>query len=108
MREWVVNVSRRSAEEAISHLFCELLLRLEAVGLRVGNGFQLPVTQTELADTIGVSTVHVNRVLQGLREKGLIEFSHGALEILNLPALRELSGFEPVYLHLQGGKDTGS
>jgi CRP-like cAMP-binding protein len=108
VREWVVNVSRRSADQALAHLFCELLLRLEAVGLRVGNGFQLPLTQTELADTIGVSTVHANRVLQALREKELIEFNHGALKILNLPALRELAGFEPVYLHLQGGKETDS
>ena len=108
VREWVVNVSRRSAEEAISHLFCELLLRLDAVGLRVGNGFQLPLTQSELADTVGISTVHVNRVLQGLREKELIEFSYGTLKILNLPALRKLAGFEPNYLHLQGGKKTAS
>jgi hypothetical protein len=104
LREWAVNVSRRSAESAIAHLFCELLLRLEAVGLRVGNGFELPVTQSELADTIGLSTVHVNRVLQDMRQQQLIEFKGKSLKILNLEALGELAQFEPNYLHLGGGK----
>jgi CRP-like cAMP-binding protein len=72
LREWIVNVSRRSADQAIAHLFCELLVRLEAVGLRVANGFEFPVTQSELADTVGLSAVHVNRVLQELRARNLI------------------------------------
>ena len=104
LREWIVNVSRRSAESAIAHLFCELLLRLETVGLRVGNGFELPITQTELADTIGLSTVHVNRVLQDLRQQGLIELRNKSLQLLNLEALEKLAQFEPNYLHLGGGK----
>src|SRR6185369_3964159 len=57
LREWIVNVSRRSAEQAVAHLFCELLARLEAVGLRVENGFEFPVTESELADTVGLSAV---------------------------------------------------
>jgi CRP-like cAMP-binding protein len=104
LREWIVNVSRRSAEEAVAHLFCELLARLEAVGLRVGNGFELPVTQTELADTVGISTVHSNRVLQSLRAQGLIELNTHGLQILDVDALKEFAGFRPNYLHLSGGK----
>jgi len=69
LREWIVNVSRRSAVQAVTHLFCELLARLEAIGLRVANGFEFPVTQSELADTVGLSTVHANRVLQELRRE---------------------------------------
>jgi CRP-like cAMP-binding protein len=72
LREWIVNVSRRSAEQAVGHLFCELLARLEAVGLRVADGFEFPVTQSELADTVGLSAVHVNRVIQELRARKLI------------------------------------
>jgi CRP-like cAMP-binding protein len=67
LREWIVSLSRRSADQAIAHLFCELLVRLEAVGLRVANGFEFPVTQSDLADTVGLSAVRVNRVLQELR-----------------------------------------
>ena len=104
LREWIVNVSRRSGEEAIAHLFCELLARLEAVGLRVADGFELPVTQTELADTIGLSTVHMNRVLQELRQKALIALNTHGLQILDLNALKKLAGFSPNYLHLFGGK----
>jgi CRP-like cAMP-binding protein len=107
LREWIVNVSRRSAEEAIAHLFCELLARLESIGLRIGDGFELPVTQSELADTVGISTVHVNRVLQSLRAQRLIELDTHGLQILDVEALKELAGFRPGYLHLFGGKGTG-
>jgi CRP-like cAMP-binding protein len=104
LREWIVNLSRRSAEEAVAHLFCELLARLEAVGLRVGDGFEFPVTQSELGDTVGISTVHTNRVLQDFRARGLIELNTHGLQILNIEALKKLAGFRPNYLHLSGGK----
>jgi len=104
LRESIVNVSRRSADEAIAHLFCELLARLESVGLRIGDGFELPVTQSELADTVGISAVHTNRVIQSLRAKGLIELNTHGLQILDIKALKELAGFRPNYLHLSGGK----
>jgi CRP-like cAMP-binding protein len=104
LREAIVNLSRRSADEAIAHLFCELLARLEAVGLRIGNGYELPVTQSELADTVGLSTVHTNRVLQSLRAQGLIELNTHNLQILDIKALQGLAGFRPNYLHLSGGK----
>jgi len=100
LREWIVNVTRRSAEQAVAHLFCELLARLEAVGLRVGNGFEFPVTQSELADTVGLSTVHANRVLQELRARGLIVLNTHGLQILDIEALQQLAGFRPNYLHL--------
>jgi CRP-like cAMP-binding protein len=74
LREWIVNVSRRSAMEAVAHLFCELLARLEAVGLRVENGFEFPVTQSELADTVELSAVHANRVIQELRARKLCRY----------------------------------
>jgi CRP-like cAMP-binding protein len=102
LREWIVTISRRSAEEAIAHLFCELLLRLETVGRRFDDAFKLPVTQAELADTFGLSAVHVNRVIQRMRREKLIELKGGVLTILNLEALRELAKFEPNYLHLEG------
>jgi len=104
LRESIVNVSRRSAEESIAHFFCELLARLESVGLRIGDGFELPITQSELADTVGISTVHTNRVIQSLRAQGLVELNTHGLQILDIKALQKLAGFRPNYLHLSGGK----
>jgi CRP-like cAMP-binding protein len=101
LRETIVNIARRSAITAIAHLFCELLFRLEAVGLGIDDGFAFPVTQSQLADHVGLSTVHVNRTLQSLRKKGLIRLQGKSLHILNLEKLRELAGFEPTYLHLK-------
>jgi len=104
LREWIVNVSRRSAEEAVAHLFCELLSRLEAVGLRIEDGFEFPVTQSELADTVGLSAVHANRVIQELRARKLIVLNTHGLQILDIKALKELAGFRPNYLHLSEGR----
>jgi CRP-like cAMP-binding protein len=106
LREWIVNVTRRSAEEAVAHLFCEMLLRLEVVGLRIEDGFEFPITQTELADTVGLSTVHANRVLQKLRKEKLIRLTKSSLQILNIKGLMELAAFEPNYLHQQRNKKT--
>ena len=100
LREWLVNVGRRSALERIAHLFCELLVRLEAVGLTHRESYALRLTQLDLADTTGLSNVHVNRSLQELRRRGLIEFKSGHLTILDLPRLRELAEFKANYLHL--------
>lgn len=100
LREWLVNVGRRSAMERIAHLFCELLVRLKVVGLTEGESYALPLTQLDLADTAGLSNVHVNRSLQELRRRGLIELKGGRLTILNLPQLRALAEFRSNYLHL--------
>ncbi|WP_335645668.1 Crp/Fnr family transcriptional regulator [Microvirga ossetica] len=72
-REWVMNVGRREAYNRMAHVFCELLVRLRAVGLAEDHAWDLPITQAEFADAIGVSTVHVNRVLHYMRADGLIQ-----------------------------------
>ena len=72
MREWVVNVGRRDARQRIAHVLCEFAVRLEARGLASNHGFELPMTQEQLADTTGLTSVHVNRVLKGLETDGLI------------------------------------
>ena len=99
-REWIVNVGRRSAVGRIAHLFCELHARLSVVGLVVQDGFRLPATQADLADTTGLSVVHVNRSLGHLRQERLIELAGRHLRILDLPRLHALAGFRPDYLHL--------
>jgi CRP-like cAMP-binding protein len=99
-REWIVNVGQRNALERMAHLFCELLYRFRAVGLNEGNSCTLPLTQVELAETLGLSSVHVNRTLQQLRRRGLITLEGGTLTIQDLEALKEVSFFNPDYLHL--------
>jgi CRP-like cAMP-binding protein len=104
-REWIVNVGQRNALERTAHLFCELLYRFRAVGLNRGLSCTLPLTQVELAETLGLSSVHVNRTLQELRRQKLIALDDGRLTVQNLQALQELAFFNPDYLHLDYGAD---
>ena len=104
LREWLVNMGQRDAELSIAHLFCELHLRLKGVGLADGGEFALPITQAELADTMGLSAVHVNRSLQSLRVQGLITLRSGRLVIPDVDRLRAACQFNPNYLHFEEGK----
>lgn len=99
-REWVLNLGQRSALERIAHLLCELFTRVKAVGLAVQNRCEMPLTQSDLAETTGLSAVHVNRTLQELRSQGLIVLRDRDLTILNFEELRAVAGFNPNYLHL--------
>jgi CRP-like cAMP-binding protein len=100
-REWVVNVGQRKALERVAHLICEMFVRVRAVGLSEGTSFDFPVTQTDLADTVGLTLVHTNRMLQDLRAKGLIAWTRHRLTILDFDRLVDLSMFNPQYLHLE-------
>jgi CRP-like cAMP-binding protein len=100
-REWVVNVGRREAYNRMAHVFCEMLVRLRVVGLVEDHACDLPITQGEFADAIGVSTVHVNRVLQELRADNLIELKGDRLTILDWERLKQVGDFDPTYLHLE-------
>lgn len=99
-REWTLNVGQRSALERVAHLFVELFLRLRAVGLTEGDSCDFPLTQCDIADAIGVSSVHVNRVIQELRRAGLVVLGGRTLTIPDLPALKQAALFNPKYLHL--------
>jgi CRP-like cAMP-binding protein len=99
-REWTVALGRRTARERMAHLFCELGARLRMVGLADRSEFEMPVTQNDLADALGLSSVHVSRTLQELRGAGLIELRGKRLTIRNEKALRDVAMFDPSYLHL--------
>jgi CRP-like cAMP-binding protein len=99
LRAWIVNMGRRDAFAGIAHLMCELHVRMRNVGLVEDGSFHMPVTQEELADTLGITPVHVNRVLQRLKSDGLIELGGRTLKILDVEALRNACGFDPGYLH---------
>jgi CRP-like cAMP-binding protein len=99
-RQWIVGLGRREARAQMAHLLCELLVRLRAVELVENHAFKLPLTQAELGDATGLSTVHVNRTLQDLRGAGLIELRGGSLTVLDWDGLQEAGEFDPAYLHL--------
>ena len=103
LREWLLNVGQRDALQRLAHLFCELCVRLKVVNLvDSSKTFSLPLTQSELADTTGMTTVHVNRSLQRLRQEGLIVMKAGKLTIVDFDRLAEVAGFTPNYLHTDG------
>lgn len=102
IREWLVNVGQRTALERLAHLFCEIFVRLRAVGLADGDSCELPVTQAQLADTLALSTVHVNRTLRELRHANLISIRAKSLIIHDFESLKAIAMFDPSYLHLDG------
>ena len=99
-REWIV-MRDRPAYPRIAHLFCELFLRMQAIGLTNNNTCDLPLTQSQMGDALGLSNVHVNRTLQELRAEGLIVLEGGTLTILDWDGLKEAGEFDPLYLHLR-------
>jgi len=100
-REWMIGIGRKTAYGRIAHLFCEMYLKLEAVGLAGEHRCPLPITQIDLGDALGLSNVHVNRVLQAMRGKGLITLRGSALVIEAWDELNRVSEFDPTYLHLE-------
>lgn len=102
LREWLLNLGQRPARERIAHLFCEMHVRMRAVGLTTDGSFEFPLTQEELGDTTGLSIVHVNRSLKELREAGLVTMRNDRLIILDVERLKTFAGFDPAYLHLRG------
>jgi len=98
-REWIIGIGRRDAHERIAHLICEMLLRFKGVGLAPDHTFKMPVTQADVADALGLSGVHVNRVLQDLRRDGLITWTNYTVSILKWEELKKLALFDATYLH---------
>jgi CRP-like cAMP-binding protein len=99
-REWLLNVGQRSAYERIAHLLVEMFVRLRAVNLTEGQSCDFPITQTDIAEATGLTSVHVNRTLQDLRREGLIELANRRLTIPDLDSLMRAAMFNPDYLHL--------
>ncbi len=100
--EHLVNLGRRSAEERMAHFLLELGARQQLVGIGDRTGFDCPLTQYHLADALGLSAVHVNRVLRNLREQGLVTFQKGRVAFDDIDGLVELAGFDTEYLDQDG------
>jgi CRP-like cAMP-binding protein len=98
-REWVVNVGRRDSRTRIAHLLCELALRLHRTGPDRDGMIDFPITQEQLADATGLTSVHTNRTLQSLRKDGLIQLTARSLTVLDWDGLRAVGDFDELYLH---------
>ncbi|NYD89927.1 Crp/Fnr family transcriptional regulator [Sphingomonas melonis] len=102
-REWIFRLGRLGAEGRLAHFFCELYARLEMVGLARDGQFDLPLTQPDLAEACGLTGVHVNRTLRTLRERNLLTFKSGRVEILNHAGLCAAAEFASDYLYSDFG-----
>ncbi|HEX8300095.1 Crp/Fnr family transcriptional regulator [Sphingomonas sp.] len=99
-REWVLNVGRRDARTRVAHLLCELGVRLDARGLAAEYGYELPMTQEQLGDAVGLTSVHVNRTLKALEREGLISRTKRSVRFPDWAELRSAGDFNQRYLHL--------
>jgi CRP-like cAMP-binding protein len=100
-REWTLSLGRRTALSRMAHLFSEMNIRLGVVGLAENDSFAFPLTQIELGECLGLTSVHVNRTLQELRRMDLVELESRRLTILDLASLNGLADFDPAYLYLE-------
>lgn len=100
-REWTLSLGQRTAISRMAQLFCELNVRLAIGGLVQGNSFDFPLTQVELGQCLGLTSVHVNRTLQELRRRGVVELQGGRLTILDPVALRKVAEFDDTYLYVE-------
>jgi CRP-like cAMP-binding protein len=104
LREWLVTLGHRPADKRVAHLICEMMLRSKAVGLTDDDSFDLPLTQEELADTMGITPVHMNRTLQALRRSDLITTRGKRVIVRDAERLMAFADFNPNYLHQEGGR----
>ena len=99
-RAWIASMGRRSPRAHISHLLCEMYLRLGVAGLVENDAFDLPINQPDLADMLGLSLVHINRTLKELRQDNLFTWEGGRVVMRDYKQLAEVADFDPVYLNL--------
>ena len=99
MRAWITSMGRRASIERVAHLMCELYIRARNIGLTSEPSFALPLSQLLLADSLGMTPVHLNRVLRELRTRGAMTLNRGSLILSDLPKLVQIAGFDDNYLH---------
>ncbi len=99
LRAWIVSMGRRSSIERVAHLMCELYLRSISAGASTEGEIAIPFSQVVLADALGMTPVHINRVLRGLRQAEAMAFRRGSLRIIDPVKLVQIAGFDENYLH---------
>ena len=102
-RSWTINVGHRAADRRLAHLLCELHVRLGAIGSAdAATGSAFPLTQADLGDACGLTSIHTNRAIQELRRTGLIDLNAGMLRIHDWAGLCAMASFDPAYLSVKG------
>ncbi len=101
-REWIMKLEHLSADGRLAHLIAELWQRLSFVDLAGESGFALPLTQQELADACGTTSIHMNRTVRKLREAGVVDISRGQVTVIDREELARIGAFDPAYLYGQG------
>lgn len=99
LRAWIVSMGRRKSVERVAHLMCELYIRMRNIGLATDDTCKMPLTQIMLADALGLTPVHINRVLKTLKDADVMELNRGSLNIIDPAKLAEIAGFDGNYLH---------
>ncbi len=107
LRAWIVSMGRRSSIERVAHLMCELYLRSIAVIGIPHSEVALPISQIIFADALGMTPVHINRILRELREAGAMAFSRGSLRVIDPIKLVHIAGFDENYLHRRQRQQSG-
>jgi CRP-like cAMP-binding protein len=101
LSEWVINICRRNAGVRLAHLYCETAYRYRLGSMAEQFAFELPVTQHQLADMLGLTAVHVNRTMRALVARGLVHVTRGTVEIPSWRRLVDFADFDPAYLHFE-------
>lgn len=98
-REWIVNLGQRPAPSRLAHVMAELCQRLQVIGMTDGSSFDMPLTQEQIADALGITSIHANRVIKQLRTDGVIDIHRGRVSILDQHKFEELADFDNRYMH---------
>ncbi len=99
LRSWITSMGRRNSIERVSHLVCELYLRASNVGIASDDMFAMPLSQILLADALGMTPVHLNRMLKELRQLGAMRLDRGRMFVTDPAKLAKIAGFDENYLH---------
>ncbi len=98
-REWIVNIGQRPAPSRLAHIMAELRQRLLTIGLTDGRSFDMPLTQEQIGDALGITSIHANRVIKQLRADGVVDIHRGRVTIMDERKFEELADFDDRYLH---------
>lgn len=98
-REWIINVGQRAAPNRLAHVIVELRERLRVIGRAQGVEFEMPLTQEQIGEAMGITPVHANRIIKQLRGDGVLDFHRGRVTVIDEGKLRELADFDDRYLH---------
>ena len=100
-RQWLVAANALRSSAHLAHLICEIYTRLAAVGAARDHRLTLPLLQRELANILGYSSIHINRAVRDLRDRGLVRWAGTDIQILDWLGLARLARFDPEYLDLE-------